>query len=162
MAAINTVSLGTDSTVGIGAAGQSVPAGTFVDIGGITSGTLTISSTQVDTTNNDDNGFTSFLPGNTTITLSVECRFDVVNDTTGQAVIEDIAGDVDGGSFKALRSFRVRPVVGSGTASEWSFDGYVTSFDLSMGNDEAVNLSFEVTSVGASIGTAVPIWSVQS
>lgn len=160
--AISAISLGTDSTVGIGAAGQTVPSGTFNDIGGIVSGSLTIATNAVDTTNNDDNGFTSMLPGNTTITLSLECRFDVVNDTTGQAVLEDIGADVDGGSFKALKAFRVRPVVGSGTASEWSFDGYVTSFDISMGNDEAVNVSIEVQSTGASTGAAAPVWSLQS
>ena len=123
---------------------------------------MTITHNEVDTTNNDDSGFTSFKPGNTTITVSVECRFDVVNDTSGQATIEDIAGDVDGGSLKTLRAFRIRPIVGSGTDSEWSFDGYVTSFEVSMGNDEAVNLSFEMTSVGTSVATGVPTWSVQS
>lgn len=154
--AVNSLTLGTDSIIGVANVGTDV-TGSFTTIGGVVSGSLTIEHNSVDTTNNDDSGFTSFKPGNTTITLSVECRYDPVEDSA-QSTIESIAADVDNGgtSFKALKSWLIQPAGNTSGESEFAFDGYVTSFDISMGNDEVVNLSFEVTSVGASVATAAP------
>jgi len=148
---ISAVNLGTDSTVGIGASGQTVPSGTFVDIGGIFSGTMSISHDPVDTTNNDDNGFTSAEYGNTTITLSFEARFDPTD--TAQGTVRTVAADLDG-SCKVKQAFRVRPIVGS-TEDEWSFDGIITSFEMNpCENNEAVNVSIEIQSTGAAIYSA--------
>jgi hypothetical protein len=130
-------------------------------LGGVVSGTFTVAHNAVDTTNNDDNGFTSMLPGNTTLTLSAELRFDPTD--TAQGTLEAIAADVDngGGSFKALKAFRVRPLIGS-NESEWSFDGYVTNFEITQSNDEAVNVSFECQSSGASTGAAAAVYAPQT
>lgn len=143
--AISAVNLGTDSTVGVGASGQTVPSGTFVDIGGVTNLSMSVSHNMVDTTNNDDSGFTSGKYGNTTVTVSVECRFDPSD--TAQATVRTTAADLDG-SPKVLKAWRVRPIVGS-TEDEWSFEGVITSYEISGGNDEPVNVSFEIQSTGS-------------
>lgn len=149
--AISAVNLGTNSTLGIGASGETVPSGTFVDIGGIFTGSMSVSHDPVDTTNNDDGGFTSAEYGNTTITLSFECRFDPSD--TAQGTVRTVAADLDGAS-KVKQAFRVRPVVGN-TEDEWSFDGIITSFELNAAtNNEPVNVSVEVQSTGPVVYSA--------
>ena len=143
---ISAVNLGTDGTIGVGASGQTVPSGTFVDIGGVFSGSMSVAHNMVDTTNNDDGGFTSGKYGNTTVTMSFEARFDPTD--TAQATVRTIAADLDG-SCKALKAWRFRPIVGS-TEDEWSFEGVVTSYEITgQNNDEPVNVSVEVQSTGA-------------
>lgn len=156
--AATTIGLGQDAVIGIGAAGETVPAGTFVAIGGRTSGSLSISSNEVDTSNLDDGEFTSFLLGRTTITLDVESRFDPVGDSGGVGLAEELAGDLDdgGGNFKALRAFQVAPRGTGSGAPQYSFDGYITSYDISMDDDGAVNVSFSVRATGASTGATAP------
>ena len=157
--AVTSVGLGTDSTIGVGNAGETAPSGTFDTIGGMTSGTFTIEHNEVDTTNNDDNGYTSFKPGNTTMTLSAEFRFDPTD--TAQGVLEDIAADVTTGNLKALRAWIVRPLGAVSGESTWSFDGYVTSFEMNPGtNDEPVTCSIEVKATGQSVGGAAPVWAL--
>jgi len=141
---ISAVNLGTDSTVGIGATGHTVPSGTFVDIGGITNISLNVSHNLVDTTNNDDNGFTSNKYGNTTVTLSIEGRFDPSD--AAQATLRTVAADLDG-SCKVVKAFCIRPIVGSGEDS-WSFEGNVSSFETTGGNDEPVNFTAEIQATG--------------
>jgi len=158
--AINSIFLGTNSVIGIGAAGQGV-GGTFNAIGGKVSGTMTIEHEKVDSTNCDDGGFKSHVLGTSTVTLSIEARYDPANDTLGQGVIEAIAADLDdgGGSLKTLRAFQVMPNGNTSGESEFTFDGYVSSFELNPGEvDATVNLSIEVESVGASVATAAPAY----
>jgi hypothetical protein len=157
--AINSVALGTNSVIGVGALGQTLQ-GTFDAIGGKVSGTMTIEHEEVDTTNCDDVGFKSHLLGTTTITLSVEARFDPVDDTA-QGVIELVAADLDngGGTFKALKAWQVLPNGNNSNESEFTFDGYISSFELNPGEvDAPVNVSFEVKGVGASIATTAPAY----
>jgi hypothetical protein len=143
--AISAVNLGTNCYIGIGASGQTVPSGTFVEIGGIYSSSMSVSHDAVDTTNNDDAGFTSAEYGNSTVTLSFECRFDPTD--TAQGTLRTIAADLDG-SCKVKRAFAIRPIVGSGEDS-WSFEGVITKYDVSFNNNEPVNISVEVQSSGA-------------
>jgi len=144
--------LGTDSVIRVGAAGQTTPSGTFVDIGLILSGSLNISHNSVDTTNNDDAGYTSFLPGNTTITLSCECRYDPTN--AGIQDIRDVAADFGNGSFKGEVAFEVLPFGDVDGFEGYSFDAYVTSFEVNVAeNDTALNLSFEATATGPAMST---------
>jgi len=142
---LGAINLGTDSYVGVGATGQVVPGGTFAEIAGIFSGSLSISHDAVDTTNNDDAGFTSAKYGNTTVTLSLEYRFDPTD--SAQGTLRTVASDLDG-SCKVQKAFAVRPIVGTGEDS-WSFEGIITSYEISYNNNEPVNVSIEVQSTGA-------------
>jgi hypothetical protein len=151
MAAISTMYLSNSSIIGVGAAGQVAAGGTFATIGGIYSGTFSISHNVIDTTNSSDAGQTSMLLGNTTYTLSFECRYDPADD--GQATLNDIGIEVGGTGWKDQKAFRVQ-ALGSSTEAI-SFDGFVTSISLNPNeNDNSVNLSVEVQSSGPSNHTA--------
>lgn len=150
MAAISSIGLGRSSLIQIGAAGEVAAGGEFQTIGGVYTGTFTISHNSVDTTNNNDLGYTSMLLGNTTITLSFECRYDSTDD--GQADIFAVGHTFGGGSFKAVKAFRVQPMGASDES--YSFDGYVTSVSLNPGENEGpVNMSVEIQASGPSIDT---------
>jgi len=148
--AISAVNLGTGCYIGIGNSGEVAPGGSFVEIGGIFSSSMSVSHDAVDTTNNDDAGFTSAEYGNTTVTLSLECRFDPTD--TAQGTLRTIAADLDGSS-KVKKAFVIRPIEAAGEDS-WSFDGVVTKFDVSFNNNEPVNISVEVQSSGAVVYAA--------
>jgi predicted secreted protein len=151
MAAISNIYLSNSAVVGVGAAGQTAAGGTFSTIGGIYSGTLTVSHNVIDTTNSTDAGQTSMLLGNTTWTLSLECRYDPTD--AGQAVLRNVGSETSNGSYKGVKAFSVQPI---GTSNEeYSFDGFVTSFSINPGeNDNSVNLSVEIQSSGPSNHTA--------
>ena len=141
--AIASTFLGTNSIIGVGVTGQTVPAGTFVTIGGVASGSLTITHDAVDTTNNDDAGYTSFQVGNATATLSLECRFDPVGDTA-QATIRTAF------NAKAVKAFKIEPAGAANGEDSWSFEGHVISMEINGGtNNETVNISMEIQSTGA-------------
>lgn len=158
--AVTTISLGKNAVIGIGAAGQTAPAGTFVTLGGKVSGSLSISSVEVDTTNADDGEFTSFLLGSTTVTLSAELRLDRTD--AGQEDVELVASDLGdgtdpGSTFKDLQAFAVYPEGNDVTGKPmYAFDGYITSWDVSIGHDDAVNVSIEAKSTGPSTGASAP------
>lgn len=139
--AVSDVFLGTDSTIGIGAEGE-VSGGTFTDIGGLYTGSMSWSHDAVDTTCNDDSGFTSAVYGNTTVTLSFEGRFDPSD--AAQATLRTAAL-----TGKTIQAFRVRPIVGN-SEDEFFFDGVITSFELNPAeNNTPINFSCEVQSTGA-------------
>lgn len=142
--AITAVNLGTNSQIGIGASGQGVD-GTFDTIGGLTNKSISISHDAVDTTNDDDSGFTSAEYGNTTVTLSLEGRYD--DDDAGQAALRTAAADLDGSS-KVKKAFEIRPIVATGEDA-WAFDGIITSFEITMNNNEPVDFSCEIQSTGS-------------
>lgn len=143
--ALGAINIGTNSYVGVGASGQTAPSGAFDEIAGTYSGSLSIAHDAIDTTNNDDAGFTSAAYGNTTVTLSVEFRYDPTD--TGQGTIRDVAADLDG-TCKVKKAFFIKPIVGSGEDC-WSFEGIITAFDVSYNNNEPVNVSITVQSTGA-------------
>ena len=153
MGAISSIGLGTDSVIRIGTAGTL--ANDQVDaswklVGGVYTGSFNISHNVVDTTNNNDVGYTSMLLGNTTITLSFECRYDPADD--GQALAFAVGHTFGGGSFKGIKAFMVQPF-GAGDQT-FAFDGYVTNVSLNVGeNDAPLNMTVEVQGSGPSIDT---------
>ena len=149
MAAISSIGLGTDSWIKVGAVGTGAnDQDSFTLIGGIYTGNFSIAHNAVDATNNNDVGFTSMKIGNSTITLSFECRFDPSDD--GQALVYAAGQTIGGGSFKAAKGWLVQPFGDDGQS--FAFDGYITSASLNAGeNDAPVNLTVEIQGSGPSI-----------
>lgn len=143
--AISAVNLGTNGMVSVGAADLVAEAGAWSEIAGVVSAELSISHDAVDTTHNDDAGFTSAVYGNTTVTMSVTARFDPSD--TAQGTVETVAADLSGSS-KVVKAWRFQPIVGAGE-SVWMFNGVITSFGLNMANNEAIDMTFEVQSTGS-------------
>ena len=151
MAAISSIGLGTDSWIKVGpATTEADDQDTFDLIGGIYTGNFAVSHNVADATNNNDVGYTSMLIGNSTITLSFECRYDPTDD--GQALVFAAGQTFGGGSFKAVKGWLVQPFGDDGQS--FAFDGYITNVSLNAGeNDAPVNMTVEVQGSGPSIDT---------
>jgi hypothetical protein len=143
--AISAVYVGRQSTIEIDAASsETTPAiVSAVTIGGIFTGSFVRTANTVDSTNNDSGGYTQKEIGNSSATLSFSCRFDPSD--AAQLEAEAAAN----GATKVKKTFRVRPIVGSGE-SQWLFNGIITSCTINPGvNEEAVNMEISVESSGA-------------
>jgi len=143
--AITAKNIGTNSEVIYHATPTTTEFGTFISggskLGGIQSGSLDISNNMVDTTNNDDAGYTSAEYGNQSATLTVDCIFDPTD--TAQAAL--------------IAACKAKTKVGIGAAPIYTsneqayvFGALVESMSLNPGeNDAAETISFSFVSTGA-------------
>lgn len=127
-------SVGTSATVHVSTTDSS-----YALIGKIKSASLTIDNVEVDSTTNDDAGYTSALYGNQSATLSLTVSYDT-SDAQQTTMINAVYA-------KTKLWFRVRPTVGSGLR-ETRFQAVITSMNPSASNGALVELTFTIKSDG--------------
>ena len=108
-------------------------------LGGVTSISFDWNNNMIDTTNNDDAGYTSNEYGNQSASLSVDCIYDP-SDTAQAAVLSAVKNKT-----KILVGYH--PIVANGE-DMYIFSSLVESSPISGGNDEVVTVSFTFTSTG--------------
>lgn len=108
-------------------------------VGGIQSISWDLSNNMLDSTNNDDAGFTSAVYGNQSCSLTLDCVFDLT-DTAQLALIT-------AATAKTKVGIGYHPTAANGEKM-FLFDALVESSGISGGNDEIVTISFTLTSTG--------------
>lgn len=149
--AISAKNIGTNSAIKYhataGTAASTVYSGGTA-IGGVQSGSLTISTNMVDSTNNDDAGYTSAVYGNQSASFSLDCVFDP-SDQAQSDILDDLTG-------KTKFRLGIGPI--DGTGEDWYvFDALVESADFNPGeNDGLQTISFSFVSDGTVTRTTIP------
>lgn len=126
--------VGTSATVHV-----STTDASYLLVGKLKSVSLTMDNAEVDSTTNDDAGFTSALYGNQTANLNVTVSYDT-SDAQQTTMINAVYA-------KTKLWFRVRPTVGSGLR-ETRFQAVLLSMNPSASNGALVELSFTIKSDG--------------
>lgn len=142
--AITAKNIGTNSEIFYYASTGTTEMGTFVSsgskLGGVQSGSLDISNNMVETTNNDDNGYTSNEYGNQSATLTVDCIYDPTD--TAQAAL--IAATFS----KTKVCLAVAPIYAT-NEDAYIFDALLDSISMNPGENDAVEtISFSFVSTG--------------
>lgn len=126
--------LGTNSTVHISADGI-----TYALLGKLKSGSVAVDNVEVDSTTNDDAGYTSALYGNQSVSVSVSCAYD--SSDAQQTTL------INAAYAKTTLYYRIRPTVGSGLR-QVIFQGLATNKTGSFANNSLVELAFSIKSTG--------------
>lgn len=142
--AISAKNIGTNSLILYYASTGTTEAQTMHDsgtaVGGVQSGSLDLSNNMVDTTNNDDAGYTSAEYGNQSATFSVDCIYDP-SDTAQAALLA--------ASFaKTKVCMGIAPIDGN-NEDMYIFDALLDGVSWNPGeNDAAETVSFSFVSDG--------------
>lgn len=131
--------IGTDADVGIGASGQVVPGGTFVDIAGGGSISFTVTN---DTVPFDmfGVGYDVKRYGRGRMSGSIDLLYDAGGDAAHTTLLTSVTA-------KTINALRVRPQ-GNGAFYEFAVDVLWTSYALTVENNGNVKLSVSFESTG--------------
>lgn len=137
--AITNFIIGTSGTIGVGAAGQGAPGGTFTNLGGVTSFNFTLTNDEVDFSTNDV-AYDIKRYGRQRASGSVEFLYD-----PGDAAQNTLLGNCRAATITA---FRLRPQ-GAGSYNEYAFDALVTSANPTIENNGNIRCTVNYVSTGA-------------
>lgn len=139
------VTLGTDIEVHYDADGT-FTAGA-VEVLQVTSCSFDMNAPTVDTTNNDDAGWTSALYGNRSLSGSFSCRFDPAGSAIGS-----LMAAADG---QVIIYLRFRPTGATSGDDSWHGAALVTSYSMGMDNAAPVDITFNWESTSSWTHTVV-------
>lgn len=139
--AVATLALGYNSTIEIDTGSNDGTFSTHPDLGGWTTGSLTVRRTNVDSTNVDTSGHEGKEYGIKGISLSVECLDDQNGDTAQDQLLADFAAGTK-------RWFRVRPRVGTGYV-EWLIKMVINDAAYTLEQNGLVRFSMSADSDGS-------------
>jgi len=141
--AIAAKNIGTNSLVIYYASTGTTEAQTMHDsgnaVGGIQSITWDLNNNMVDTTNNDDGGYTSAEYGNQSCSFSIDCIYDPSDTAQGALIAAAFA--------KTKVCMAYAPIDGN-NEDMYIFDALVEATSPQGGNDEAVTISFSFVNDG--------------
>ncbi len=149
--------LGTTSTVGvsiIGAAGTAWNSTTFVSLGRVTGGSISVEVETVDFTTNDSAGDKEWAYGDRSISAEVSVNYDPA-DTAQTNVMAACFNKTDGGS--TILVLQIRPIVGAGL-EQWCFRAVCTNVTITYphGQPCTATYSFKSNARGTTEGTPLP------
>lgn len=138
MAVINYI-IGTDAKIGVGVAGQVVPNGTFVDIGGVINFNFTITNDEIDF-NSNDYGYDIKRYGRKRMSGSVEFLYDPGDAAQATVMLN--------ARTPTITAMRLRPQ-GAGVYEEYAFNALLTSANPTAENNGNIRCTVSFVSAGA-------------
>lgn len=141
--AIAAKNIGTNSELFYYATTGTTEFGTLISsgskLGGVQSITWSVNNNMVDSTNNDDGGYTSALYGNQSASLSVDCVYDPTDTAQGALIAAAFA--------KTKVCMGYAPIY-TNNEDAYVFDALVEAAEVPSANDETITISFTFTSDG--------------
>lgn len=138
---VATLGLGYSAVIQIDTGSNDGTFSSSAALGGWTTGTLTVTRTNPDSTNVDTSGHQGREYGIKGITLSIDCLDDQNGDSAQDQILADFAAGTK-------RWFRVRPRVGTGYV-EWLFRGVINNAAWTKEQGGIVRFNLSVESDGS-------------